>query len=339
MSSRHAKAQSHAGFGKWLLILSALYAVLIAAGAGIFWNYLKRYEQNHPVGAMNAYFSQLKQGKRDTILADSGFPFDDINTPEQYWSYLLEKYAHGECRWQYAEIPQPDGKTVYDVYADNRRYGALTLERQEDGWHVRSDYTLQTLTVIAAGEPRMNGVELSAYRTAETPVEAFDGIGGDTPVAGTYTIPCLQEGTFTLNGAAPQSERETDGTLHLYPAASEGDTQALTDLSETVARTYAAYISGDAPLEDLSARLESGTPFLRQVKAYSSYYYNKHNSIDFRNLQVDPPRAWSADAFTVEVSFDFVVNRTYDSHTYPTRYRIAFRRGTAGFAVCNIQTL
>lgn len=339
MPSRHARVRQRTGFGKWLLLLAALYAVLIAVGAGLFWNYLKHYEKNHPVGAMNSYFAQLQQGERDAILADSGFPFNEINTPDIYWSYLEEKYACGACRWQYAEIPHPDGKTVYDVYADNRRYGTLTLDRREDGWHVCSDYTLHTLTVVAAGEPQMNGAALSAYRTTETPVAAFDGAGGDVPATGTYTIPCLQEGAFTLNGTAPRRERAEDGTLFLYPAVSDEDTKTLTALGETVARTYAAYISGDAPLEELSALLESGTPFMRQVKAYSSYYYNKHNSIEFRELQVEPPLAWSADAFTVEVSFDFVVNRTYDSHTYPTRYRIAFRRSGTGFAVCNIQTM
>ena len=338
MHSHHAKVH-RPGFGRWLLLLAGIYAVLIAVGAGIFWGYLKRYERNHPVGAMNAYFAQLRQGERDAILADSGFPFNEINTPDVYWRYLEEKYAHGDRRWQYAEVPQTEGKTVYDVYAEDKRYGSLTLDRQPDGWHICSDYTLQTLTVIAAGEPQMNGVDLTAYRTGETTVEIFAGGSGDPPATGTYTVPCLQEGTFTLNGETPLLERDGDITLHLSPAVSEPDRQALTALSEAVARTYAAYISGDAPLSELTAYLESDTDFSRQVKAYSSYYYNKHNSIDFQQLQVSAPAAWSADAFTADVSFDFVVRRTYDSHTYPTRYRIAFRRSGKGFSVCNIQTM
>ena len=337
MSSQHTRSR-RPGFGRWLLLLVGVYAVLIAVGAGIFWNYLKHYEKSHPVGAMNTYFTQLKQGERDAILADSGFPFNEINTPDAYWSYLEQKYAHGDRRWQYAQRQETEGKTVYDVYADDKRYGTLTLDKRADGWHICSDYTLQTLTVIAAGVPRMDGADLTPYRTAETPVAAFAG-GATAPATGTYVIPCLHEGTFTLNGESSRREQDADGTLHLSPTVSESDKQALTALSEAVARTYAAYISGDAPLEELTAYLESGTDFLRQVKAYSSYYYNKHNSIDFQQLQVSDPAAWATDTFTVEVSFDFIVRRTYDSHTYPTRYRIALCRRDAGFAVRNIQTI
>lgn len=338
MHTQHAKAH-RPGFGRWLLLLAGIYAVLIAVGAGAFWGYLKRYEKNHPVGAMNAYFAQLKQGERDAILADSGFSFNEINTPDAYWAYLEEKYDHGDCRWQYAEMPQADGKTVYDVYAKNKRYGSLILDRQPNGWHVCSDYTLHTLTVLAAGEPQMNGIRLTAYRTNESPVEIFTGGSSAPPAIGTYSIPCLQEGTFTINGETPHQERDANGILHLSPPVSETDRQALTALSESVARTYAAYISGDAPLSELTAYLESSTDFSRQVKAYSSYYYNKHNSIDFRQMQIHDPVAWSSDTFTVDVSFDFVVRRTYDSHTYPTSYRIAFRRSGKGFSVSNIQTM
>lgn len=337
MKTRHTKA---AGFGRCLGILAAVYAILIAAGAGLFWNYLKHYEQNHPVGAMNAYFSQIRQNNRDTILADSEFPFDAINTREVYWAYLTEKYAGGDRPWQYAEMPEQDGKTVYDVYADNQRYGTLVLDRQADGWHVRSDYTLQPVTVIAAGEPRMNGADLTAYRTAETPVDAFAGAGGTIPTTGTYSLSCLSVGSITLNhDTAPVILQSSDGTRQVHPSVTEADRTALSAFGEKAARTYAAYISSDAPWAELSALLESGTDFSRQVKAYSSYYYNKHRSIDFQNLQVKEPVAWSPDAFTVEVSFDFVVSRTYDSHTYPTAYRIACRRHGNGFAVANIQTL
>ena len=138
MHSHHAKAH-RSGFGRWLLLLAGIYAVLIAVGAGVFWGYLKRYERNHPVGAMNAYFAALKNGEREKILADSDFPFDAVNTADAYWQYLLTKYANGEKRWQYAECPREDGATVYDVYAENRHFGTLTLEKTDDGWRVHSD--------------------------------------------------------------------------------------------------------------------------------------------------------------------------------------------------------
>lgn len=338
MKEQHAKPRRFS-FRKLLLCIAAAYLALIAVGAGLFWGYLRRYEQNHPVGAMNAYFAALQNGEQEKIFSNSRFSFSDLNTQSIYWDYLQEKYAGGDRAWQYAEQPEENGKTVYDVYADNRQYGTLYLEKQDDGWHVSSDYILQKLTVIAAGDAEMNGVPLAAYYTGPTPVEAFSGTSGNVPALQCYSFHCLKEGTFTLDGKPAKLERDADGTVRLYPTVSDADATALKGFAETVSRVYAAYISGDAELSQLTAHLESGTDFLRQVRAYSSYYYNKHISIDFQNMQVSEPVAWSQDTFTVDASFDFIVRRTYDSHTYPTHYRLACRRTDSGFAVVNIQTL
>lgn len=329
------------GFWKVLVALAAVYAVLIAVGAGIFWKKLDRYEKNHPVGAMNAYFAALKNGERENILADSGFPFDAVNTEDGYWQYLLKKYANGDKKWQYAERPREDGVTEYDVYAEDTRFGTLTLQRADDGWHVRSDYALTPLTVIASAAPLLDGVSLADYVTADkpTPVAAFDGAGGTIPETAVYTVSCLSVGQLSLPSGAAVAEKDADGAVHLTAAPSDADKAALSAFAEKTAKTYAAYISGDAEQSALFALMESGTTFAKQVRAYSSYWYNKHSSIDFENLRVETPIAWSADAFTVDVSFDFIVRRTHDSHTYLTKYRIACRRHGDGFRVANILTL
>ena len=329
------------GFLKVLAVLAAVYAALIAVGTGVFWKRLDSFEKQHPVGAMNAYFAALKNGERDKILADSVFPFDAVNTEDAYWQYLLAKYANGEKRWQYAERPREDGATVYDVYAENRHFGTLTLEKTDDGWRVRSDCTLTPLTVIAAAPPLLDGVSLADFVTADapTPVAAFDGAGGDIPATRVYRVDCLSVGTLSLPSGAALGEKDADGAVHLTAVPSDADSAALFAFAEKTAKTYAAYISGDAAREELFALMESGTAFAGQVRAYSSYWYNKHIAIGYENLKTETPVAWSAEAFTVDVSFDFIVRRTHDSHTYPTKYRIACRRRGDGFAVSNILTL
>lgn len=281
------------GFWKVLVALAAVYAVLIAVGAGIFWKKLDRYEKNHPVGAMNAYFAALKNGEREKILADSGFPFDAVNTEDGYWQYLLKKYANGDKKWQYAERPREDGVSLADY--------------------------------VTADKP--------------TPVAAFDGAGGTIPETAVYTVSCLSVGQLSLPSGAAVAEKDADGAVHLTAAPSDADKAALSAFAEKTAKTYAAYISGDVEQSALFALMESGTAFAKQVRAYSSYWYNKHSSIGFENLRVETPIAWSADAFTVDVSFDFIVRRTHDSHTYLTKYRIACRRHGDGFLVANILTL
>ena len=327
-------------FRRVIGILAAVYAVAIAAGLWWFRQYLKSYEENHPVGAMNSYFAALFDNDTAKILADADFPFDDINTKEAYLQYLREKYPETDKR-QYAELLNTDdGCLRYAVYESDRQCGTLTLQKREDGaYRIFSDWQLRpAFTVTSPAVPLVNGVSLAAYRKSEpTVVAAFDGAGGVLPTTATYAVETLLPETVTLPGGDAVLTRQADGTLLATARPQASDAAALTAFAEKAARTFACYISKDAPFSDLSAMLEQNTPFSREVRAYDNYWYNQHRSVDFENMQVSAPVAWSADAFTVEVSFDFIVRRTYDSHTYPTRYRIACRRAANGFWVTNIQ--
>ena len=328
-------------FRRVFVILTVVYAVAIAVGLLCFRQYLKHYEENHPVGVMNAYFAALASNDTAKILADADFPFDDLNTQEAYLQYLREKYPETDKR-QYAELPSDtDGRLLFAVYANDQQRGTLTLQKREDDtYRVFSDWELRPMfTVTSPAVPLLNGVSLAAYCEGGDPtvVPAFAGVGGTLPTVSTYTVRTLLPETVTLPDGDAVLTWQEDGTLLVTAKPQESDTVALTAFAEKAARTFACYISKDAPFSDLSAMLESNTPFSRDVRAYDNYWYNQHRSVDFENMQVSAPVAWSADAFTVEVSFDFIVRRTYDSHTYPTQYRIACRRTANGFSVTNIQ--
>lgn len=326
-----------------LIGLVVLYAVLIAVGLLIFRGYLQRYEQNHPAGAMDAYFAALHSGKTEKILADSDFPFDAINTKDAYIDYLNERYRAGDGQWQYALKEESDGRLVYDVYESNQKYGSLTLEKAEKGgYRVFSDWEFGAeTTFVSPVEPFVNGVSLSAYREGE-PVTAseFEGLSGTLPTLSTYRVKTLLPPEVTLqNGVSPVLTTLKDGSVQVTAPVSAADTATLTAFAEKAARTYACYISNDAEYSELQALLESNTPFTRWVRAYDRKWYNQHRSVEFQNMKVEPPVAWSEEYFTVDVSFDFVVSRTYDSSTFKTAYHIACRRAGDGFRVVNITPL
>ncbi len=337
------KTLKRPSFRAVLIGLVALYAVLIAVGLLVFYGYLKQYEQNHPAGAMDSYFAALKNGKTEQILTDSDFAFDAINTKEAYIQYLNEKYRAGDGRWQYALREDADGQQVYDVYESNQKYGSLTLQkRDEGGYRVFSDWEFGAETAyVSPVEPYVSGVSLSAYRDGE-PMTApeFEGVSGTVPTLSTYRVKTLLSPTVTLqDGETPVLSALKDGTVQVTPAVSAADAAALTAFGEQVARTYACYISNDAEYSELQALIDGNTPFSRGVRAYDRKWYNQHRSVEFENMKVSPPVAWSEDHFTVDVSFDFVVSRTYDSSTFATKYHIACRRAEDGFRVVNITPL
>lgn len=324
-------------FKKALLFISIAYAVLILIGLGVFWGYLKQYEAHHPVGAMNGYFARLKSGDTATIVEESGFVFDEYNSQKLYIQYLQEKYIGGDLRWQYADMGEKDGALVYDVYAEDQKYGTLYLTKQQNGsYAVRSDWAYgHTTTLVCPQVPLVNGIQAKPDGEA-APLTVFQGAPGTVPTVARYTVKTLLTPEITLaNGQAVLTPLEK-GEVQVTAVPSANDTASLKTFAEKAARTYACYISQDETYANLAALCQGGTPFLTGVRAYDGKWYNKHNSVEFANMQVQDPVMWTADTFTVEVAFDFIVKRTYDSHTYPTRYKIAVRRGGNGYQVVNI---
>ncbi len=326
-------------FKKGLLLLGIVYAVIIVIGLAIFWNYLSRYEAQHPVGAMNTYFDALQRGDTEKIFADSEFTFDAYNTQSIYIEYLSKKYMNGNGDWQYAamETDEKTGALTYDVYESDKKYGTLYLTRgEEGGWRVRSDWAYQAETVLCSPTvPYINGAAAKPEGEQEA-VPLFEGAAGEVPTVARYRIKTLLPPAITLQDGAVVFTQTEDGATRVTQAPSAADAQTLTMLAEQAARTYACFISGDAELAALNALLESGTPFAKGLRAYDAKWYNQHETVEFQNMQVRAPVMWSAAAFSVQVSFDFVVNRKYDTHTYPTAYDIALRRAGDGFKVVNI---
>ncbi len=324
-------------FKKGLLLLAIVYAAVIAVGLSMFYAYLERYEAGHPVGAMNAYFAALKKGNTADIIENSEFPFDAHNTESIYIEYLTEKYKNGDGHWQYASIDDDaDPNTdTYAVYEDGKQYGTLYLTRDGDGWRVRSDWAYTQEMVLSSPYPLLvNGAPLT-MSCIKKPIELFAQALEEPLFTSDCTVKTLRDPVVTLeDGEAVLSEQESGVLVTKKPQ--ETDSKALAALAETVARTYACFISGDATLEEMHALVKAGTPFMTGLRAYDPKWYNRHVSVEFQNMQVSDVVMWSDTAFSVDVRFDFVVNRAYDSHTYPTAYQLAFEKVESGFQTVNI---
>lgn len=323
-------------FKKSFLLLIAVYALALIVGLLCFWQYLKKYEKTHPVGAMNAYFADIAAGDVDGVFADSAFPADAYNTKETYFSYVSQKYNNGKGNWQYALMDSDDTTLTYDVYESDEKHGTLTLTRDGEGFKVRSDWAYGAKTTLLSPQTVLvNGAPL-AMGEKQT-VSHFAGAKGELPTFASGTVETLLPPQIALQDAQTVLTEQADGTV-LVTAAPK-DAAAVKAFAETAAKTYALYISNDLERAELVALMEGGTSFASGVYAYDGKWYNKHKSAEFQNMQVSEPIMWAENAYTVEVRFDFVVSRTYDTHTYPTAYTVALR-GTAGnYKIVNIAPL
>ena len=319
-------------FKKSFLLLCAVYAAVIAVGLLCFSGYLKRYEASHPVGAMNGYFAALASGDTATIVEQSAFPFDAYNTKEAYVAYLSERYNGGVGNWQYALMDSTDDTYTYDVYESNAKVGTLILTKSGKTYAVRSDWAYGAKTTVYSPQTVLaNGVPL-AMGEAKT-VTAFDGAKGTLPTMSCATVETLSAPILSLKDTQAVLTEQADGSILVTPAPQ--DATAVKAFAENAAKTYALYISNDIARGELTALMEGGTPFASGVYAYDGKWYNKHVSTAFENMQVGEPLQWSADTYTIEVQFDFVVRRTYDAHTYPTAYTIAVRKD-GNYKIVNI---
>ena len=326
---------------RWALVIIALVNVLcIAVVLCVLWQRLEDYEEKSPVAAMDAFFADVQAGRTAEIVAR--LDRRGINTAEDYTAWLQQTFSGDAAGYRYA--PVSDGKTGhrYAVYDENgERKGEVRLfsENGETGpWTVQPAITyLSAYTVRAPAYVRvlLNGRPLpDSVRTDKSePVALFDAQRDENriPHMAEYVVEDLLEiPAFTAQ--TPQGEAclvtqdDEARTVTVHVPVTGDDLQACEQQIETVAKLYARYISQDAQLRELAAHIYKDTDFYDAVRAYDGQYYNKHISYAFEKFTISNVERFSEDTFAGDVSFDYVIKRTHDTHTFPTKYRMGFQK-------------
>ena len=84
-------------------------------------------------------------------------------------------------------------------------------------------------------------------------------------------------------------------------------------------------MSKDAAKRDVLAHIYKGSTFYAAVTGFNNYWFGPHSSHSFEDLKVYNLTSLSPDEFTVEVSFQYVV-QYYKTRKYPTHYTMTFLR-------------
>lgn len=196
---------------------------------------------------------------------------------------------------------------------------------------------------------QVNGTPLgSEYRTGSQAAAGYESLpqGCEAPQAEAYRIEGLlmepeitavtADGTACAVAAPTEGEVRTVSVTTPVPEAQAGEYWAA---AEQAAKTYAAFISSDAGRGELNALLLPGTEFWQAMQEFYNGWYIDHTGYGYENLQRLSLTSAGENAFTAELSFDYLVYRGAREYRYPSRYRLDFLKTANGWKAVRIATL
>ena len=341
-----AKRPEKRRFRHWFSVVLLLYFLLLL-GIGAFAlsslsRFLTRYEAKAPAPAVDRYLALLQAGDFDTIYAESGFEPTVFTGKTEYISYLRELYREPEGLHTVEKASDTDGAKQYIVYRGDERVSTLYLTPAPDGgdaaWlaHTELHYLdPYTYTVSPRLHLMINGVDVasSGLSGEEVRTAYYAGIKDDSiapsllryRVEGLLVPPAAE--AFTDRGIAVPLLADPDeaNTFTVRGGIHPGEEPDMLELAEKVAKTYSEFLSKDAAKRDALAHIYKGSYFYDAVSGFNNYWFGTHSSHGFENFKLYNLASYSPDDFTVEASFDYVV-QYYKTRKYPTHYTMTFLR-------------
>lgn len=100
------------------------------------------------------------------------------------------------------------------------------------------------------------------------------------------------------------------------------------DLAVEVAESYAKFTSADLKFNDIKNYFQEDSEILELLETYNSNRYNSHEDSYFENINVSKPSLINQNQVKCQVSFDYVVITSQDTHNYPSSYTLFFDKDT-----------
>ncbi len=323
-------------FPVFLAVLVLINGLAIFVGLQKLEEFLEGYEAQTPASAVEGFLRQANAGDYGGILDGTGFSESRFVHREHGEKYLAELFGGAAGHLQAAKDPASAGDYyIYDSESDTK-LATLSTEQTEGGWALSLSYPKPEGEVkISAPEGAsvyVNGVLLEgADKSGETvTVAGFAGVTADIPLP--QTVPYTAGGfygepeiTALDENGVPLTVEHSDGGGTVLPAAAEGDKlAAASQLITETAETYARFITEDATFDELGARLYPKTEFYGAVRGFYNGWYVDHDTVEFRELAVENVSYYGEDAFSGDISFDYVIKKGAREFLYPSAYRMHF---------------
>ncbi len=337
MGSGRGDKKKKSGFGKFILIYSAVLAVILIVGLLIFNSFIKKYEDNQPSNVAANIVKQLNSNPASYLKSNS----DQIKCLENVDTIIDESVAQMEGK-QLSYIENSDYRAEapsYNITADGQIVAKITLGKDSKGafglhsWKLTgldvASYVPNTLSytilVPEGATISINGTELTdAYKTKDA------AIPETLQTASKYvSVPSFE--TYKVSGFANQPQvvaKAADGsdlgvsitsdTIVCQAATSQEFIDSVDGLVNNAISAWGrhfinmggnlrAYILEDCDYYGYIFGSETMDPI------YTAFYeFESIADYDFTEKSASNYIRYSADCFTVDVKYQMRVDFTTD---------------------------
>lgn len=317
-------------FWKIYFISVAVFALLICGALLYFRLYLNEYEDTRPLNAAKKIVEQLADGKdKPEFIPHEANEFDAVVSVSEVFaarggsedSEVVEKIG-----------VSTDSTPVFSVRSDGKEICTVRLKKGKDrrffnGWKADGvffggNYSID-ITLTADTQLLLNGVPVGDdyVVSREEALPGYTDFGDITPKAVRYVVDGLlyePEMTLLNDYCYPNAEFKNGVWVVTYPGASVNRHDAGV-IAYNAARAYVTYASSkDSPLEPLDRWLIPDSTLRERVLSFNRRYFMRHDSAEFKNMEVLDFSVYGPDQFSVKLSFDYVMTNGRSKKTEQT---------------------
>lgn len=142
----------------------------------------------------------------------------------------------------------------------------------------------------------------------------------------TLTIEAQTVEDISTEDTLPVEVDNSDDSDTLHTPIVGEESEIFMDLTLEVAESYAKFTSADLDFRDIKGYFLEGSEILELLETYNSNRYNSHEKSYFENIDISQPFLTGEQTIKCQVSFDYIVVTSENTHTYPSSYTVYFDR-------------
>lgn len=345
--SSDSKKKGISGFGKFLIIYSALLLIAIIVTTLILNSFLKTYEKNQPANVAAEVVKQFDSSDKLRSFLDSNADIVNQSTAILNYQDAFISAVEGK-KIAYIEDPSRSTSeiTCYRLTADSMPIASITLTKGEKGsfglssWVLSSidtsnaftDVKTYSILVPEGSSVIVNGTELGASMISGTGVpevlQTSSRFISDPPTYSTYNVKVVGD-VIDVSGTDPSGANlvfsRTENSFVAGGQASEEFIESVRDRVESGLREYALWFIYNAFNLDeyivdgceLSAYLFGGEFDGESYDPINPWLYNfeEIEDFEFSTKEAKNYTKYSDDCFTVDISYKLDITFTDPSYS------------------------
>lgn len=328
--------------------LIALAVFAVAFGMRYLRGYLAAYENSQPKYEAEKVAQTFLNRDFETLFGYEDQSLFKDETEEQYVEYMNELTSGMNITYKNVVSGSEDVKR-YLVKADDVPLGEFSLKKNGvvdeygfEGWTLD---TMKTTGVLRSETYRVTAPSTSTVYVDGQPLSSDCIVERDIPIFTVEDLPdgahvptnCVYEFTryFGVEQVRVVDQYGEENVLtengNTYTAAFNYDDSRLAPEVEErvieVVRRLSCFMTDDYSRSRLYRDLIEDSKAYSYVKRFDLNWIASHKGYEFSNMEVNNYVSYSEDCFSAEARYDYtIIYRKADPETYPTAYRLFFKK-------------